>query len=354
MVKVAPEDQFIVYSRLPIPEGTLTPARNLTIQTVPGENDRIWSMKSLPEAARTNGADLLHVQYSVPPRCHCPVVSTIHDISFRLHPNWFPLKHRLLLNLSTPIALRKAARVITVSHSSLKDMKAIYGRLAERVRAVPNGVGEEFLGAPPTPSERASSKQIVASKLGIDVPFVLAVGVLQPRKNLPMLTQAFVRAQKQFGFPHHLVFAGKIGWATEQKYLNSLAEKVSVGSSALLDFLGYVEDELVPTLYEACELFVHPALYEGFGLTPLEAMARGAATLVSDAPALPEIVGDAARIVSATSVQDWAKSIGEILTDPSELSRLRLLGPARAAQFSWHDSALSTLAVYREALSEKR
>ena len=177
MVKVAPEDQFIVYSRLPIPEGTLTPARNLTIQNVPGENDRIWSMRSLPEAARTNGADILHVQYSVPPRCHCPVVSTIHDISFRLHPNWFPLKHRLLLNLSTPIALRKAARVITVSHSSLKDMKAVYGRLAERVRAVPNGVGKEFLGTSPTPSERARSKQIVASKLGIDVPFVLAVGV---------------------------------------------------------------------------------------------------------------------------------------------------------------------------------
>ena len=115
-----------VYSRTPIEPGELPDVPNLTCRVVPAANDRVWMFAALPRALRHARPDLVHVQYTIPPACPCPVVTTIHDISFRLFPQWFPIRDRLLLNLTIPAAMRGAARIITDSDSSRDDILRTY------------------------------------------------------------------------------------------------------------------------------------------------------------------------------------------------------------------------------------
>ena len=235
--RLDPASTFCVYSRLPIAAGELPDFSNLTYRVVEARNDRLWTFSALPAALRDTRTDVLHVQYTLPPRCPCPVVTTIHDISFRVHPRWFPVRDRLLLNLTIPVAMRRAARVITDSDSSREDMLRMYQTASDRVVSIPLGLPPEFAselpcevllpgGAGGVPSgvsgshnafnaleEAAQRKEfarhIAKSKYNLHAPFVLAVGVLQPRKNLRLLARAFGQAKAAHDLPHQLALAGK-------------------------------------------------------------------------------------------------------------------------------------------------
>jgi glycosyltransferase involved in cell wall biosynthesis len=152
--------------------------------------------------------------------------------------------------------------------------------------------------------------------------------------------------------PHQLVLVGKAGWGTEHDALRqAAAQGGGPAAAAALVFPGYVDDADLPALYQACEAFAYPSLYEGFGLPPLEAMACGAPTLVSDAPPMPEVAGDAALIVPATDAQAWAEALTRVLCDADFRRDLAARGPARAARFTWQATAERTLAVYQEAVA---
>src|SRR5262249_39797189 len=125
----------------------LPDAPNLTCRVVRAANDRLWTLAALPHALRPDCADLVHVQYTAPLNSPCPVVTTVHDISFRLFPQWFPARHRLLLNLSVPPSMRRAARIITDSESSRRDILRVYNLPPERVVAIPLGLPEGFAHA---------------------------------------------------------------------------------------------------------------------------------------------------------------------------------------------------------------
>ena len=350
---LAPNDTFLVYSRAPIPEGELPDLPNVERRIVEAGNERLWTLTALPEAARQDRADLIHVQYTIPPRrlCPCPVVTTVHDISFRLYPHWFPLKHRLLMNLTVPPSMRKADRVITDSESSRKDILRIYKLPEQKVAAIPLGLPEGFT----TDVDPVQARQFVAEKYGLTEPFLLAVGVMQPRKNLRMLARAFGQAKKRFDLPHTLAFVGKAGWETEE---NALRDEAEAGGSDIavraLRFPGYVEDADLPKLYRACAALAHPALYEGFGFPPLEAMACGTPVVVSDRPALPEVVGEAALMVPATDTEAWAEALFRIVNDTELRHELALRGPLRAARFTWETTAQRTLDVYTTAIERKK
>ena len=353
MPNLAPDDTFLVYSRTPIPEGELPDLPNVQPRVIEARSERLWTLTALPEAARRDQADLIHVQYTIPPRrlCPCPVVTTVHDISFRLYPQWFPLKHRLLMNLTVPPSMRQADRVITDSHSSRADILRTYKLPERQVVAIPLGLPDGF----GTETDPEQARKFVAEKYGLTEPFLLAVGVMQPRKNLRMLARAFGLAKKRFKIPHTLAFVGKAGWGTEENALRDEAE-AGGGDVAVLAvrFPGYVEDADLSLLYRACAALVHPALYEGFGFPPLEAMACGTPVVVSDRPSLPEVVGEAAFVVPATDPEAWAEALFRIVDDAPLRRDLALRGPLRAAKFSWETTAQRTLEVYRAALERKR
>jgi glycosyltransferase involved in cell wall biosynthesis len=251
------------------------------------------------------------------------------------------------MNLTVPPSMRGAARVITDSEGSRADILRVYGYAPEHVVAIPLAVSSEFaraLNEDPNRQERA--QHIAKEKYNIGLPYLLAVGVLQPRKNLPLLAEAFGRAKSAHHLPHQLVLVGKMGWGAGREVLEAALKRGGADGNAL-HITGYVEDKDLPYLYHACEAFAHPALYEGFGLTPLEAMACGAPVLVSDATPMPEVVGEAARILSARSVEAWAEAIGAVLQDADLRQSLRERGRERVTRFSWQETARRTLEVYR-------
>lgn len=294
-----------------------------------------WTPISLPRDLKRRGATLAHVQYIIPPFSPCPVVTTIHDISFRRFPRLFPAKHRVLLNLLIPFAARRSAAVITGSEATKCDLIELYRISAEKIAVTPYAADDSF-----RPMQKDEARRIVQERLNLPIPYVLAVGVLQPRKNLPRLVRAYNRIAARF--PHRLVLVGKPGWeATE------LGEAVA-GSPAGREpvFAGYVEDEDLPALYAAADLFVYPSLYEGFGLVILEAMACGTAVLTSNTSSIPEVAGEAASMVDPLDEDAISESLERLLECSEERDRLASLGPARAACFSWDRTAGQTIDVY--------
>ena len=369
--RLAPRDTFCIYSRLPIGGEELPSFLNVSYCVVAAANDRTWALMALPRALRQARPDLLHVQYTIPPACPCPVVTTVHDISFRVSPEWFPLKDRLLLNLTIPAAMRHAARVITDSDSSRNDILSAYRVPGNRVVSIPLGLPPEFaaqvdvskssiLGRSDNALEIDSqtrvrrqeiARQKVKQQYGLEAPYLLAVGVLQPRKNLRLLARAFGKAKAAYNLPHQLVLAGKAGWQTEEEALRQEAREGGGEDAAkAVVFPGYIADADLPDLYRAADAFAYPSLHEGFGFPPLEAMACGTPTLVSDAPPMPHNVGDAAIVVPARDVDGWAEALGRVLKDTNLRMRLSVRGPERALQFTWEETAERTLRVYREVV----
>jgi glycosyltransferase involved in cell wall biosynthesis len=345
---LAPDLQFYVYSHRPFPAGVLPSASNLVLRVIPSRNERLWSLFTLPAIARNDRCALLHVQYTVPFGCSCPVITTVHDISFRLHPEWFPWKHRLLLNMGVALAIRRATKVITVSETSRQDILRLYRCPPERVVAIPNAVSPLFF----QPIAPAEARRLVMEKYKVSAPFVLAVGVLQPRKNIETLAAAFGIAHARYGQPLSLVLVGKKGWGVQEETIRArVAQHGGAAAAESLVFTGYVPDEDLPFLYTACAVFAYPSLYEGFGIPPLEAMACGAPTLVAQAPPMPEVVDEAALLISPSDPRAWADALLSVLQDADLRDSLREKGPIRARGFTWEESARRTLALYRQILT---
>jgi glycosyltransferase involved in cell wall biosynthesis len=357
LLRIDSQNTYLLYSRLPIEAGELPDAPNLICRTVPAGNDRVWNFSVLPAALREDRPDVLHVQYTIPPpsRCPCPIITVVHDVSFRVNPQWFPRKDRILLNLTVPHSVRRAAHVLTISESSRKDIQKFYHVPDDKLTVTLLGLPDDFAAELPKWGNDANAdklrketaRQFANTQYQLDKPFVLAVGVLQPRKNLPLLAEAFGIAKACHNLPHQLAIAGKIGWGTGQDLLRDAARKHGGDQAAdAVRFVGYVPDADLPTLYTAADVFAYPSLYEGFGFPPLEAMACGTPALISDTPCLMEISGDAAWIAPATRAEGIAEGLAALMQDDSLRETLIARGRVRAASFSWDKTAQETLAVY--------
>lgn len=337
--------RIVLYTHIPI-EGTSLPKDpRLTQRVIPARNQRWWSWQLFPQAVNTEGADVVHVQYTVPPRIQPPVVTTVHDISFRLMPHTFPLKHRLLLNWSVPSSMRRAARVITVSESSRQDILRAYGLPPDHVVAIPNGVDERF-----HPVDISTARDGLIQHYSLSQPFVLMVGVLQPRKNLPLAIEAFAQAVLASGLPHQLVIVGKRGWGMSQL-------QKAITSNHLegrVIFTGYVPDEHLPLFYSAADALMYPSLYEGFGLPPLEAMRCGCPVLTSDIPVMHEVTGEAGMLLPPNAPVVWAQALHMVLTNEWLRQQMRQRGIQQASRFTWAECARQTLQVYEAVAQQAR
>ena len=294
----------------------------------------------LTQHLRADRPDLLHVQYTGPVVNTVPLIVSVHDVSYLEYPQYFTRFRSVQLRLTVKRTLKRAARVLTPSEFSKRAILKHYPIDEKKVVVVPNAVAGLF-----RPIERDVARAAIQRKFGIERPFVLTVGDLQPRKNHLGLLQAFedaLRAEPQL--QHDLVFVGKETWYSRELHR-------AVDRSALRDrvhFTGFVEDSELVQFYGASDLFVFPSFYEGFGLPILEAMACGRAVACSRLTAMPEVANAAGILFDPGSKQEMARAILDVLRDPELRTRLERLGLQRAAGFSWEKSAKKTLEVYYE------
>jgi glycosyltransferase involved in cell wall biosynthesis len=289
----------------------------------------------LPVRAFRDRLDALLVQYTGPPFVSCPVVTVVHDVAFALFPQYFSLSDRLWMGRTIPATMRRAASVVTVSEFSRDEIRRVYGLRPGRVVVAPNGVDPVFLARPDRPGPRRD-------------PFFLAVGNLQPRKNVATLIRAYRRLLEWHPeVPERLVVVGQ-EWLAEEAAALRL-EAADLTANGRVVFAGYVQDTQLVDLMREATAFAYPSLYEGFGLPPLEAMAAGTPALVSDIPVMREVVGDAAVRLPATDVEAWAKGLLRVATDGALREDLARRGPQRAARFTWQASARVVLAELERA-----
>lgn len=285
--------------------------------------------------------DVLHVQYTGPLFSQIPLVATVHDVSFLEHPEYFTASRRLQLRHTVERTVRRASRIITVSEFSRSAILRRYRISPEKVRVIPNAANPEFrvIG-------REKALRQARAHLGFQVPFILSVGDLQPRKNQIGLIEAFAHLIAENPHcKHHLVLTGQETWFTPRVRAAALAS----GLNDRIHFTGFVSDDKLLSLYNACECFVFPSFYEGFGIPILEAMACGRAVACSNTSSMPEVADGAALLFDPHDPQAIKRAIADILKEGELRNRMERLGLQRAASFSWQKSAEATLAVYREA-----
>ncbi|MBI4789825.1 MAG: glycosyltransferase family 4 protein [Chloroflexi bacterium] len=286
--------------------------------------------------------DVFHAtEHLLPPLKKAKTVFTLHDLIFRLFPEYhLPLNHWFLTN-TMPHFLRRAGAIIAVSECTKRDAITNYQLPPDKITVIYEGVNPAL--KPITdPGCIAEARARYAKNLR----FVLFLGTIEPRKNIPALLDA-LQVLRGRGLPHRLLIAGRKGWL----YHGVFEHVRRTGMETEVDFLDHVPDEDLPALFAACDAFVFPSLYEGFGLPPLEAMACGAPVICSNTSSLPEVVGDAALLVNPRDVGEIAGAIERVVRDTALKNELRVKGLAQAAKFSWERAARETLSVYQRLFS---
>ncbi len=281
-----------------------------------------------------------------------PTIIFQHDLIEYHIPNqkWYKLLFR---RMAFPLALRLSDRIVSVSENTRTDVKKIYGVADEKLSVIRNGVDLELF----KPKDRVAARSYVRSKFGVEQEYLLYTGTLAlPQKNLLRLVDAFDLLVKR-GAQHRLVLAGGEG-----KDANLIRRRVlDRGLTERVVFTGYVDDEDLPYLYSAADVFCFPSLYEGFGLPVLEAMACGCPVVTSATSSLPEVAGDAALLVDPLSIDAIANAIERLISDNALQQKCREQGLRNAEQFSWKRAAEELLATINDvkqcgskSLSRKR
>lgn len=318
--------EFLLFSNGPAP-AEIPKTRKLTWISLKSRNTRWWSLVTFPLAARKMGASAIHTQYNLSPLAGPRGITTIHDVSFFIGPQWFRPRDRFLLQRFVPRSARRAKRIVTVSQTSAREIERYIPAAKGKVEVAMLGPNPDL-----SPTTRGEARGFVAAR-GFHEPFALTVGTRWPRKNMQLAIEAMELLSPEL--PHRLIVTGKKGW-----------DEGSAGSRTL--YAGYVPTDLLSALYCAADLYLAPSFHEGFGLPLLEAFACGCPAVCSQGGALPEVSGGAAHIVESWEPKDWAAVIEDLLSDSSKLESMRERGKARAAEFSWKACAEVHERVYRE------
>jgi glycosyltransferase involved in cell wall biosynthesis len=291
-----------------------------------------------------NDIDVVHaVSLGYPVSTRKPYVVTVHDIGPLTHPEFFTNTRPWVMKRSLQQALRKAAAIICVSKSTADELESYVGQsLKERLHVVHEGVSPEFF--------RDMNPDGLAEVSGLPelgIPFILATGKISPRKNVWRIIQALSKLRDMI--PHHLVLAGGSGWNMEEV----LKEMNTSPVAGRVHLIGYVSDEQLHALYSSASVYVHPSLFEGFGLTILEAMASGCPVVTSNVSSLPEVAGDAALLVDPYDVDDIAEAIKSLCSDSSLATDFAKRGRARAKAFTWERCAEQVACIYQNVIERK-
>lgn len=369
LVIAHPDDEFVLFASDESVEEKFGQAKNVSIVHLGASSPtqrRLVQQTTLGLIANRRRLDVYHgPDFYLPPFLKTPAVVTIHDLVYRLYPETFIPGKRLFARAFVPASIRRADHCIAVSDSTRSDLL--------RHEEVSEGeVSVTHLGVRHDVYYRRSSEEIarVVGKYGIRRPYVLFVGMIEPRKNLDTVVKAFdavVRGHisghsrensgedsgkssvehtreniRRQTLGHSLVIAGSRGTAYDE--LCRLIAKRGLGER--ITFAGFVADNDLPALYSGASAFIFPSLYEGFGIPPLEAIACGVPVITSTASSLPEVVGNAGLLVDPLDETALAQAMARVLSDTDLAERLSHEGLERAKQFTWSETARLTYEVY--------
>jgi glycosyltransferase involved in cell wall biosynthesis len=326
-------------STLPVPE-----QERLHYSVLRAKPSIIWRHLRLPLQMRKDGCDLhFSPSYFVPLLKVCPYVVAVFDITFKVHPEWFAQDKRMLFDAIFWRKVAKAEAIITSSEYSKQDLIAYLGVGPERIRVIYPGVESHF-----RPLRDEANLDRIRTKYGMGDEFILTVGALHTRRNVPRLLQALARIESDSGRPQDILFVGSQAPFSPPIDVAALAREAGLqGKTGVVD---YVAEEDLVRLYNACTLLAYPSLYEGFGLPVLEALACGTPVVCSNVTSIPEVAGDAALYFDPYNVDDMVVALGTALHDPALRDRLGRAGIERAGLFSWRAAAESTLALFDEVV----
>lgn len=316
--------------------------RNRRIDRLPVALKKRTHRLAIGMEAAWHRPDLFHATNYVAESSILPMVVTVHDLSFVRYPETHPAKRLRHLENEFPRTLARASRIIADSNFTKHELMELLQVPDAKITVIHLGVAPRF--------HPLADHQIAARLRAFNLQpgrYILSVGTLEPRKNIPLLLEAY--AQLPEGLKKHrpLAIAGLQGW----KHSKISAHMERLARRGQLILLGYVPDDLLPALYAGAYLFAYPSLYEGFGLPPLEAMACGTPALVCARASLPEVVGAAGVQIDSCSVEKMTAALAALLSDPGRRRELSEKGLQRARDFTWQRCARKTLQVYAEVLA---
>ena len=292
--------------------------------------------------SRAEKLDVFHAQYLLPHHLRCRTVLTVHDVLFERYPELFTKMDLYRNKIGIPWSCRRADHIITVSESSKRDLVEIYGLDPNRITVTYHGPDSSY-----RPLDQEEAKQHLKSIYGLEGEFILYVGTIQPRKNVPRLVSAFAELKRKREIQHKLVIVGPKAWLATEAF-RAIESRSAKGDVIVT---GYVPQKDLAYFYNAATVFVYVPICEGFGLPVLEALACGTPTITSQGSSLEEVAGGAALLVDPLDESAIEFAIENVLSDSDLRARLRVLGLARSSQFSCHEMAVRTQAVYREVMS---
>jgi alpha-1,3-rhamnosyl/mannosyltransferase len=347
LAAAAPGDEFELvypssYSSVNLEERERLPPNLKEARVRVGALGRRWWSAGLPRYAARRGLRLFHgTNYEVPLWGGATRVLTVHDLSLLSHPETHERRRVWRARRRLPLMALASDAVITPTEAVRREVCARLRVSPSKVFAVHEAARDCF-----KPMDRGEALAALGG-LGVGGEFLLAVGTIEPRKNLATLVRAFEDVLRERPSSSlRLVVAGGRGWLSGPLF-ESIEKSPARGRVVLA---GYVSDEQLRALYSACTAFVYPSLYEGFGLPPLEAMSCGAAVVAGDTPAVAEVSGGGARLFDPRDAGQLARALLELLDDEAARRALSEAGLRRAAHFSWQRTARTTLDVYAEAL----
>jgi len=307
-----------------IPERQLRRLRTPMVRT-------FWTQARLPLHLAAHRYALVHLpDHKIPLWGAGNIIATVYDLAVFKFPEMFTPMHRRRLEWFTRDVARRARRLLAISVSTKNDLVDILGVPPERIDVTPMGADPRVYHPAVTPHRRT-------------LPYVLAVGALQPRKNFRLLIRAFKRACAQCDSPVELLIAGQRGWMWEPIE----EEAKSPPFADRVHLLGYVPDEELPSLYRGALCFAMPSLYEGFGIPLVEAMACGTPVIASSTSSFPEVVGDAGLLLNPADELLWADRLVTLLRDEELRQSLSRKAVLQARSFTWESMTAKTIEAYR-------
>ena len=317
---------------------------NFKIISLPA-NKFSWNFWTLPTYLRKNPVDIYHTQYITPwfVSKKIKIVTIIHDISFNFFPQFIKFSDLFFLKMLIPISLRRADKIIAVSEFTKNEIIKFYKISPEKIECVYNAISDEFL------NNKVSEEQLKETKNKYSFPdkFILYIGTLQPRKNIPHLIEAFVRIKDKLGDFKLVICGNKKAHNYDRRIENSIKTN-NLGDEII--FPGFIDEEDKQAVYKLAHVFAFPSLYEGFGIPILEAMSQKVPIISSDIPSLREIAGDSALYFDVAFLDDFSQKMYDICIDNKLREELIQLGNERVSFFSWEKSAGKLLAIYKNLL----